>query len=143
MKKIILAVVLLAAAGGALYIYFKPKLTDKPTTVSYTEKILGDWKIDSLAAKDSNNLGVMIMALDSNLTNYAFRFAKDGSVTQLLNDSIVPVKRTYTFSDSTHLVFNEGDSLQEKQHLQVLLLTNEQLHVMSNDSTTLFFRKLK
>jgi hypothetical protein len=83
------------------------------------------------------------MAMDSNLTNYAFRFAKDGSVTQLLNDSIVPVKRSYTFSDSAHLVLNEGDSLQEKQLMQVLLLSNEQLHVMSSDSTTFFFKKVK
>jgi hypothetical protein len=55
----------------------------------------------------------------------------------------VPVKRSYTFSDSAHLVLNEGDSLQEKQLMQVLLLSNEQLHVMSSDSTTLFFKKVK
>lgn len=144
MKKIILAVIILAVAGGAVYYFTQKKTEGKPAvTTSYQEAIIGDWKIDSVAARDSNNLGLLIMALDSNLTNYAFRFTKDGSVTQLLNDSIVQVKRNYTFSDSVHLVLNEGDSLQEKQLLQVLLLTTEQLHVMGSDSTTLFFKKVK
>ena len=145
MKKIILAVVVLAAAGGALYLYFfSQPVCEKPGKLfNYESAIIGDWKIDSVAARDSNKLGLLILSLDSNLTNYAFRFAADGSVTQLLNDSIVPVKRNYTFSDSVHLVLNEGDSLQEKQLMQVLLLSKEQLHVMSSDSTTLFFKKVK
>ena len=143
MKKIILAVVLLAAAGGALYLYFSPKLTDKPSTAVYTETIIGDWKIDSVAANDSGSIGLLLLALDSNLTNYTIRFDADGAITQLLNDSILPQKGRYEWKDSAQLVIIEGDSATDKEVMQVLSFTPEQFSVMSADSAVLYFKRKK
>ncbi|QNA46120.1 hypothetical protein [Lacibacter sediminis] len=144
MKKIILAVILLAAAGGAVYLFTQRNRNIEPLSeTSYKETIVGDWKIDSIAANDSNNLGVLIMALDTNLTSYTFSFSKDGAVTQSLNDSIMPVKRSYQWNDSANIILSEGDSASDQQYMKILALTKEQLSLMSADSAVIYFRKKK
>ena len=145
MKKIILAVILLAAAGGAVYFYFfYHTVCDKPGKLTnYETEIIGDWKIDSIASKDSNSIGLLLLSLDSNLRNYTFRFTADGAITQLLNDSIVPQKSKYEWKDSSQLIILEGDSLTGKELMHVVLLTTEQLNLMSADSALIYFRKKK
>lgn len=141
MKKIILAVILLAAAGGALYYYFQTKKPAAQTAASYQQQIIGEWMIDSVAAGDSGSIGLLLVALDTNFTKYRFHFKEDGSIMQLLNDSIVPVKRTYAWKDSTHLLFNEDDSIPEPQSVQVLALTKESFSIMNADSSVFYFKK--
>lgn len=145
MKKIILAVILLAAAGGAVYFYFfSQPVCDKPGKLTnYEAEIIGDWKIDSIASRDSNSIGLLLLSLDSNLTNYTFRFADDGNITQLLNDSIVEQKRKYKWKDSSQLVIIEGDSSVDQQLMQVIALTPEQLNLMRADSSVVHFKKKK
>jgi hypothetical protein len=142
MKKIILAVILLAALGGALYYYLQTTKTSVPSTTAYQQTIIGEWKIDSVAAqKTTDNIALLAMAMDTNFVNYRFQFKEDGSITQFLGDSIVPVKRGYEWKDSAHLVFSEGDSLSEKNPVQVLSLTKEQFSIMSADSSVFYFKK--
>lgn len=144
MKKIILAVILLAAAGGAVYLFTQRNRNIEPLpATSYKETIVGDWKIDSIASKDSNSIGLLLLSLDSNLTNYTFRFNADGGITQLLNDSIVPQISKYEWQDSSQLIILEGDSLTDKEVMQVIALTPEQLNLMSADSAVIYFKKKK
>lgn len=144
MKKIILAVILLAAAGGAVYLLTqRSRNIEPPLTTSYKDIIVGDWKIDSIASKDSNSIGLLLLSLDSNLTNYTFRFTADGAITQLLNDSIVPQKSKYEWKDSSQLTILEGDSLSDKEVMHVVSLTAEQLNLMSADSAMIYFKKKK
>jgi hypothetical protein len=144
MKKIILAVILLAAVGGAVYLYSQRNRNIEPSLhTSYKETIIGDWKIDSIAANDSNSMGLLLLSLDSNLTNYTFRFAEDGVITQLLNDSIVPQRSKYEWKDSSQLIILEGDSLTDKELMQVIKLTPDQLDLRSADSAVIHFRKKK
>ena len=144
MKKIILAVILLAAAGGAVYLFATRKQNVEPTIAnSYQESIIGDWKIESIATKDSGSIGLLLLSLDSNLTNYTFRFTTDGNITQLLNDSIVGQKGKYEWKDSSQLVIIEGDSLTDQEVMHVTTLTTEQLKLMSADSSIVHFKKKK
>jgi hypothetical protein len=144
MKKIILAVVLLAAAGGAVYLYSQRNRNIKPPIqTSYKETIIGDWKIESIASKDTSSIGLLLLSLDSNLTNYTFRFSADGAITQLLNDSIVPQKSKYEWKDSSQLVIIEGDSLDDQELMHVAILTTEQLNLMSADSSVIHFKRKK
>ena len=137
-----MAVVILAAAGGAVYYYMQTKKPVQQTHTSYQQTIIGDWKIDSVAAKDSgNSIGLLALVLDTNFTKYHFQFKEDGSITQLLGDSIVPVKRGYEWKDSASLVFTEGDSLTEKHPVQILSLSKEQLSIMNTDSSVIYFKK--
>lgn len=143
MNKIILAAILLAALGGALYYYLQQSKTPDSSSTAYQQTIIGEWKIDSVAAsKTPGNIAMLAMALDTNLMKYQFNFQKDGSITQLLGDSIVPVKRSYEWKDSAHLVFKEGETLSEIQPVQVLSFSKEQFSIMSTDSSVLYFKKL-
>ncbi len=139
MKKIILAVILLAAAGGALYYYLQTKQPATQTAASHQQQLIGEWTIDSVAAGDSGSIGLLVLALDTNFTKYRFQFKEDGSITQLLNDSVVPVKRTYVWKDSVHLVFKEADA--EQQPVEVLALTKEAFSIMNADSSVFYFKK--
>ena len=141
MKKIILAVIVLAAAGGALYYYFQTKKPAVQTTASYQQNIIGEWMIDSVAAGDSGSIGLLMLALDTNFTKYRFQFKEDGTIAQLLNDSIVPGKRTYEWKDSSHLVIHEDDSSAEQQPIQVLVLTTDAFTIMHKDSSVFYFKK--
>ena len=142
MKQIILAAILLAALGGAVYYYFQTKKTSNTSSIAYQQIIIGDWKIDSVAAKGSNQTtGFLLMALDSNFTKYHFRFKEDGSITQFLGDSALPVKRSYVWKDSASLVFKEGDSLSEKYPVQIISLSKEHFSLMNADSSVFYFKK--
>lgn len=144
MKKIILAVVLLAAAGGAVYLFTQRNRNIEPSLqTSYKETIIGDWKIDSITSKDNSGLGLLLLSIDSNLTNYTFRFTADGVITQLLNDSIVPQRSKYEWKDSSQLIILEGDSLAHKEEMHVVSFTPEQLSLMSADSAVIYFKKKK
>lgn len=141
MKKIILAVIVLAAAGGALYYYFQTKKPAVQTTASYQQNIIGEWMIDSVAAGDSGSIGLLMLSLDTNFTKYRFQFKEDGSITQLLNDSVLPLKRTYEWKDSFHLAIHEGDSLADQQPVQVLVLNADAFTIMHKDSSVFYFKK--
>ena len=141
MKKIILAVIVLAAAGGALYYYFQTKKPAVQTTASFQQNIIGEWMIDSVAAGDSGSIGLLMLALDTNSTKYRFQFKEDGSITQLLNDSVLPLKRTYEWKDSNRLVIHEDDSSAIPQPIQVLALTTDAFTIMHKDSSVFYFKK--
>jgi len=142
MKQIILAAILLAALGGALYYYSQTKKTISTSSTAYQQTIIGEWKIDSVASKGSNQTtGFLLMALDSNFTKYHFQFKEDGSITQFLGDSALPVKLGYQWKDSARLVFSEGDSLSEKQPVQIISLSKEQFLIMNADSSVFYFKK--
>jgi hypothetical protein len=141
MKKIILVAILLAAVGGALYYYFQTKKPVAQTTTSYQQNIIGEWAIDSVSAGDSGSIGLLMVSLDTNFTKYRFQFKEDGSITQLLNDSVLPLKRTYEWKDSVHLAIHEGDSLAEQQPVQVLALTTDAFTIMHKDSSVFYFKK--
>ena len=141
MKKIILVVILLAAAGGALYYYYQQQKPATPTTTSYQQKIVGEWMIDSVVTDNTASIGLLAMALDSNFSVYRFQFKDDGTITQLFNDSILPVKRTYEWKDSIHLVIKEIDSISTELPVQVLTLNQEVFSMMNADSSVFVFKK--
>lgn len=142
MKKIILAAILLAALGGALYYYQQTTKTSVPSSTAYQQTIIGEWKIDSVASpKPADNIVLLAMTMDTNFLKYHFQFKEDGSITQLLGDSIFPVKRGYEWKDSANLVFKEGDSLSEKNPVQILSLSKEHFSIMSVDSSVFYFKK--
>lgn len=141
MKKIILAVIILAAAGGAVYFLLQNKKTAQQVQTSFKQTILGDWKIDSISTKENKAPAFLALVADSNYNKYQFRFKEDGSIAQMLGDSILPVKHGYEWKDSANLVFIEGDSLTEKIPVQVVSLNEKELTVTTADSTIIFYKK--
>lgn len=141
MKKIILAVIILAAAGGAVYFLLQNKKPAQQAQTSFQQAILGDWKIDSISTKENKTPAFLALVADSNYNKYQFRFKEDGSIAQMLGDSILPVKHGYEWKDSVNLVFIEGDSVTEKIPVQVISLNEKELTVTTADSTIIFYKK--
>ena len=147
MKKIILAAIILAAAGGALYYYFfnqKEQPVVSGTTAVVQTALEGDWQIDSVSfGQTGSPVGAFVLAADSNLLKYTFRFQKDSSMIQLLGDSVLPVKHAYQWRDSSGLVLMQGDSLQEKIIVWVSVLNEKQFSFETADSTVVHLKKVK
>jgi len=143
MKKIILAVILMAAAGGTTYYLLQKK---KQTIINDIDqqKIIGKWKMDSIAAKTDSSafMIALIGTLDSNLLNYDYDFRKEGIVVQLSKDSMGKDTAHYEWTKDNHLIWKDsGDTTGES--LIVNLLTKDSLVLRSKDSTVFYFKKTK
>jgi hypothetical protein len=143
MKKIILAVILVAAIGGAAYWLLQNKKQNAVIGFKQ-EQIIGKWKLDSLSVKnDSTDLALaLITALDSNLMKYTYDFREDGKVLHLLQDSVLNDSSTYYWTKEKDLILKEqgepvGDSLNVEK------LNRDSLVLRSKDSTTMYFKKAK
>src|SRR4030095_5388246 len=92
MKKIIMAVILLAAAGGITYYLLQKNRVENSLTTIDKELVIGKWKIDSLVAqKDSTKNGIVLLlfAMDPNTRKEVYDFQINGQVfISLPNDSI-------------------------------------------------------
>jgi hypothetical protein len=142
MKKTILAVILLAAIGGAAY-WLLQKKKQNAVIGFKQEQIIGKWKLDSLFPKNySTGIIALIMALDSNLTKYTYDFLEDGKVLHLLKDSVLKDTATYHWTNEKGLILKEhGETVGDS--LNVEKLTKEDLVLRSKDSTTIYFKKAK
>ncbi|HJS52961.1 MAG TPA: hypothetical protein VJ765_00415, partial [Chitinophagaceae bacterium] len=140
-KKNILAVILLAAAGGRTYYLFQEKNSDSNFK---QEQILGKWKLDLVTdGKDSLSLFTGIMGMiDSNLLQYDYDFTKEGIVVKLLKDSVQKDITHYEWRKDNHLLWKEqGDSI--GQTIKIITLNNDSLVLKTNDSVSIFFKKAK
>lgn len=143
MKKIILAVILVAATGGITYYLFQNK---KQTVISDFQQaqILGKWRMEFLKeGKDSASLLVGIIGmLDSNLMKYDYDFRKEGMVIKFLKDSVRKDTTNYEWTKENCIIWKEpGDSTGES--LMVNVLNRDSLVVTTRDSTTIYFKKIK
>ncbi len=142
MKKLFIAAVLIAALGGALY-YVTEMRTSKAASQSFSETVIGEWRMDSVAVSknDSGNvLGLMILAIDSNYLNYTYQFAADGSVNKKLGDSIAEQFK-YIINDSAQLTFVATDSSKEEFKNTVISFDKQQFTLRASDSSLLYFKR--
>ena len=143
MKKIILAVILVAAIGGAAY-WLLQKKKQNAVIGFKQEQIIGKWKLDSILPKnDSAGLLIaLIGTIDSNLLKYSYDFQEDGKVLHLLKDSVLIDTATYYWTSKKDLILKEqGESIGDS--LNVEKLDKESLVLRSKDSTTIYFKKAK
>lgn len=140
MKQIILAVVLLAAAGGTLYFLFQK---ESPQPTSFQQELMGEWQIDSVALskKDSTKtLALLILALDSNFTKYSYELKEDVSIVKKLGDSILKEKISYRLKDSTAFIIkDEAGNL--SYELKFIDRTTSDFILMDTDSTRYYFKR--
>lgn len=143
MKKIILAVILVAATGAAAYWLLQKKKQNAITGFNQ-ELIIGKWKLDSLVdGKDSASLFVGIMGMiDSNIMKYDYDFRKDGIVVKFLKDSIQKDTTHYELKKTNQLIWKEqGDST--GQALAITTLNTDSLVLKTKDSTIIYFKKAR
>ena len=145
MKKLFIGL-LIVAAGAAIFFLLQKK--DKPLTATnfQQEKIIGQWKLDSIHfVNDSNDNfmpGIMGM-VDSNLRKYHYEFTKDGSIAFSLGDSLIKDSSAYEWNKENQLVWKENPTDTSGDVFNVSQLTNDSLTLQSKDSSVLLFTKVK
>lgn len=143
MKKTILAVILVAAIGGAAY-WLLQKKKQNAVTGFKQEQIIGKWKLDSLVeGNDPASLFVGIMGMiDSNIMKYDYDFRKEGIVVKLLADSAQKDTTHYELKKNNQLIWKEqGDPT--GQSLAITTLNTDSLVLKTKDSTIIYFKKAK
>lgn len=145
MKSIVVAVLLIAAVGaGVNFLFFNKKKNVIVSNQVQRELIIGKWKLDSLSPlKGSPKVftGFATM-IDSNFKNYAYRFQQDGKILRLFKDSVQKDTISYEWTKEHKLVFKQqDDSL--RTMFTVSKLNKDSLVLLSNDSSIIFFSRLK
>ena len=99
--------------------------------------LLGEWKIDSIASKNNNDIGVLLMALslqDKDSTISDLSFSSD-SVLYIENDTLT--KSAYTFNKEDKIII----LLKDSSMFYYNAVNDSLITITSNDSTTLLLKK--
>ncbi|MBK9570204.1 MAG: hypothetical protein IPO53_09975 [Chitinophagaceae bacterium] len=122
---------LIVAAGAGTFLLLRKKKDSTETNDPKKEWILGAWKTDAVTAADSN------------FNKYVFDFQKSGDVIRTLNDSVKADTSHYEWNKAGELLWkkNAGDSATVTY--TVLKLTSDSLQILSKDSLSFLFTKIK
>ena len=146
MKKIILAVILLAAAGSGIYYLLQKKRVENSLTTIDKESVIGKWKIDSLVAqKDATNVGLalLLFAMDSNAKKQVYDFQTNGQVFVSLPNDTLSKKDTssFTWGKDKELLWKDNYSDSTVESMTVIKLDKKDLVLRSADSVFVYFKK--
>ncbi len=143
MKKIILAVILVAALGGAAYYLLQNKMQNAVSSFKQ-EQIIGKWTLvrwtpfgDSLARKDT--VALFPGNPDSNRTKYDYDFKKENIVVISLNDSVLSDTVRYQWTKDNHIEWKKQNDSAES--LAVTTLNKDSLVLQTKDSAVIYFKK--
>ena len=144
MKKIILAVILLAAAGGIAYYLLREK-QNLPNNF-HKKQILGTWKLDSLVVqKDSTKdaFALLIFALDTNAKKILYDFQKDGLM--IGHEPVSSQKDTLFFDwgNENQTMWKEKLNAAPHDTMTIIKLDKKEFVLRSADSTLIYLKKVK
>jgi hypothetical protein len=146
MKKIIIGLLLIAAAGTGVYYLLKEK--NEPAIGSINKNhVIGKWKIDSLVAiKDSTKDGValLLFAMDSNARNQVYDFLESGQVLVSLPSDSAPKKDTssYAWGKDNEMLWKEKYTDSTAEAMTVIKLGKKDFVLQSKDCTLVYFKKV-
>ena len=146
MKKIILAVILMAAAGGIAYYLLQNK---KQVRVSAIDKkfVPGKWKIDSLVEqKDSTKDGfaLLLFALDSTARDLVYNFQADGKVfISHPADTSASDTASFTWVNGKELLWKENIAGTAADTMTIVRLDRKDFVLQSRDSILIYLKKIE
>lgn len=146
MKKIFIAAILLAAAGSGLY-YYRQLQKIKP--LSYQQKLIaGNWITDSPAAgefKDScmQNLNGLTSTPRNNLFGYQCQLKDEGKIYRTMKGSITTDTIVYAWEGNGTILIKENNTDSAEKRVKILLLDSIHLALQTEDSTCLYFKRMK
>ena len=146
MKKIILAVILVAAVGGAAYYLLQNKNQNAVSSFKQ-EEIIGKWTLvrwtpfgDSLA-RSKDTVAYFPINADSNRSKYDYDFKKENIVLISLNDSVLSDTARYQWTKDNHIEWKKQNDSAEI--LTVTTLNKDSLVLKTNDSAVIYFKRVK
>jgi lipopolysaccharide export system protein LptC len=144
MKKIVIGL-LVIAAGAGVYYFLQTKKTASENKLQ-KELLIGKWKMDSLSVRSHDSTGeatiALIGALDSNFYTYHYDVLADGHILQSLHDTITTDTSYYEWKGN-ELLIKEGTKDTTAEAFTISTLTTDSLVILSKDSSSLVFSKLK
>jgi hypothetical protein len=148
MKKMILAVILVAAVGGVAYYLLQKKKQGNLVTTIDKELVIGKWKIDSLVAQKNStkeDLALLLFAIDSTSKKQVYDFQPNGQVFISLPNDTLSKKDTssFTWGKEKELLWKEKPSGATTKSMTVIRLDKKDLVLRSADSTLIYFKKIK
>ena len=145
MKKIFIGLLVIAAGAGAYY--FLQIKKPAPRNNLQKELLIGKWKMDTLAIHPyDSTTGIAIGLpgiLDSNLYAYHYNFLADGHILQSIHDTVTTDTSYYEWSKKNELLIKEGTKDTTAEAFTISTLNNDSLVILSKDSSSFVFTKLK
>jgi len=150
MKKIFIAVLLIAAAGAGVYYFYFGKKKHSIVKKINQELITGKWKIDSLSVNHDSSgnaaaLWLFAFALDSNAKNRVYDFQNTGKVFVSLPEDSTAKPDTAAFAWKNENVIAWKENLQDSTGavLTVTKLDRQELVLQSKDSVKIYLKKIR
>jgi hypothetical protein len=146
MKKVFIGLLIIAAGAGAFY-FLQKKKNEAGNTIQ-KELIVGKWKLDPLSVRPKDSTTGLLIAItgtaDSNFLKYHYDFGSGGSIIQSLNDAVKAGTFRYEWTKKNELAWKENATDSSASELfTVTKLTDDSLLLLSKDSATFVFTKLK
>lgn len=130
MNKLIIGLLIVAAAGAGIFFYLRKEKEDHPATPTNKELIVGKWKTDSFEP-----------VFDSVQHKYTYTVAASGSVLRNLNDSTKTDSLRYEWKNANELLIKENDSISVSY--TILQLNSDSLQWQTKDSIKTLLLKVK
>ena len=147
MKKIIIGLLFIAAAGTGVYYFLNEKKNTTATNSIKKEKLIGKWKIDSLVAMNDSTrdgLALLLFAIDSTARNQVYDFRESGQVlVSLLSDSVSKKDTSsYVWNKENEMLWKEKYTDSTAETMTVIKLDKKDFILQSKDSTLVYFKKI-
>jgi hypothetical protein len=145
MKKVVISLLLVAAAGTGVFYLLQKKKEDQP---SFTKDIVGKWAMDSLAGPTTSpddSLLISIIANAPGLNKKTYEFLKNDVVVLADATDSIPTSDTTTYSlyGKNGLLLKYYDDDPAPDSLTIIQLDTARLVIMNLDSITMYFKRIK
>jgi hypothetical protein len=144
MKKLLIGLLIVAAAAGAFF-YLRNEKKPIVNGELVKEQLIGTWKLESIKGTDdstTNLVSALVVIADSNTFRYDYEFTKDNVILRHLGDSTSADTSRYEWKKND-LVWKETTTDSSGSLLTVMTLNADSLLLRSSDSTFMLFTKRK
>lgn len=131
MNKLLIGLLIAAAGAGAFFLLRKKKETNTANTIN-KEWIIGKWKTASIQP-----------VKDSAQPLYSYDFQKDGLLFRSVSDTVKADSTHYEWNSSNELVMKENKADTTGKVYTISRLTPDSLQVLSKDSVSYLYIRVR